>query len=232
MSNLPNQNKDTEFYWKVAGVVIGVGGLLYLISKVSDAKSKSAVLNKAMQRKEIERITNEGAKSSLPKTMPLNKSAFGEKNPNVESTEILSETHKAANAIRDNAFEKGAEDIAQPMDVVREKVKEVVKEVQVAKPDNRIPPNSYVGAAGNSGMFGEGEVVWAYKNQDVRKVKVLGGNFVEKDSSGNSFGTVPFKHKAKLGVIHNLTPNGAFVKLAPDYNSYGYVDFENMYKLM
>ncbi len=225
MSNMSNQNKDTEFYWKAAGIAVGLIGLAYLISKFTDSKGKAAVLDKAMQRKELERITSEGNKSSQPKTTPLNKSAFDEKNPNVESTEILSETHKAANAIRDNAFEKGAEDVAQPMEVINEKSKE-------AKPDNRIPPNSYVGAAGNSGAFGEGEVVWAYKNQDVRKVKVLGGNFEEKDSSGNPFGTVPYKHKAKLGVIHNLTPNGAFVKLAPDYKSYGYVDFENMYKLM
>ncbi len=217
--------KDTNLYWKAAGAIVFLVGAAYLYSKFADGRKKNNVLSAADDKKKLDEIT----KASDLGT-PLNKSAFDEKSE-TPVAEVLSPQHEEANAIRDNAFQKGAEDIAQPTVIVKEKEKK--KEPVAPKQSNKVPPNAFIGADGNAqGVFTVGDVVWSYKDQNVSKAKVIGGNIIDRDKDGNGFGSVAYKHNQKLGVIQSLTPNGAYLKLAPDFRGYGFVDFRGMFKLM
>lgn len=223
--------KDTKYYWYAAGAIIGIVTLGFAYSKYKEGKKNGGVLKAADDKKELERITSStttsSAKSNSDIGMPLNKSAFDEAD-NKPAAEELSPEHEKANSIRDNAFQLGAEDVAQPMDIIKEQKKEAAP-----KPSNKVPPNAYVGAAGNGdGAFQEGDVVWAYRDQNVAKAQLANGQLIDTKKDGSGFGSVPFKHRQKLGVIQVLNPDGAYIKLAPDFRGYGYVSYRNMFKLV
>lgn len=220
---------DTKIYYKLFGGIAVIAFAAFLYSKYKDGKTKGGVLSASSDRKELLRITGQGNTTEPDKPadtgMPLTTSGFDEGN-NSDNSEQL---HEAANSIRDNAFQKGAEDIAQPMEIIREKKKEKTEAPKSGT--GKMPPNTYVGADGNAqSMFTVGDVVWAYKDQNVAKAKVANGDIIDRDSNGNGFGTVPYKHLQKLGVIQTLNQNGAYVKLSPEFRGFGFVEFRNMFK--
>lgn len=233
--------KDTTFYRNVFGVIIGVGLVAYLWSKYN---KNVTVQTTAMEKKQLEDISKQPPKVSSDIGTPLNSSAFDEPKITVapDKTPDLS---NSVNSIRDNAFQLGAEDIAQPMDIqqkpvgklnaeAKPAVKPVVKPVAKAPVNNyKLPPNAYVGAAGDAqGLFSVNDVVWSNRDQKVKLARVLGGDFTEVDDIGKPLGFADYKHRQKLGVIHSMAQYGAFIKLAPDFKKYGYVDYRGMFKMV
>lgn len=221
-----NMTKDTKVYWQIAGGIVAVIGFGYLYSMYRDAKNNAAVLTKAMQKKELEEIISQPSKlAKADKPYIVSDSNNRLNNAVSERVEVEEIVSERAKDMSDNAFSKGYENIAQPMEVIKEKPK-VVEQPSPPVQDNKLPQNAYAGLRENNDeLFVYGDVAWAYKNQNVKHAQAFKGSFIAAD------GTTAFKHKQKLGTIHGMSPYGAFVKLSPDYKNYGYVLFTDMYKL-
>ena len=213
---MADNEKTTDIYWKLFGI-LGLGiGVGFILSKWSKGKNDKNVVNHMTAKAELSKIVADGQ----PKI-----------DPNVQTTDVA-DNKVLTGQMRSSAFkEDSKQDVAAPTIIeVVEKKQEPVND-SGSQQQAQIPPNAFVGSIGNGNGFEETDVIFSLGNQIAKQARIVSGNYVGVDKAGNNLGTVNFNHMQKLGIITAKDNNGVFFKVAPEWKKYAFISYDRIYKL-